>query len=161
MCNLRRLLGITCSHKCKHVVTRQACLACTPSSPRDACVGSDMCAGWNTVASQRTSCMESSPQECDHLTGPPYAIRIPARQTWRHVASNQQNSKQQHQTALVVYQGLRMVSFQQRKGEPGGKRELASNRGFSLPPLIMWCSHITSHPCLDASVARVYMGSVW
>ncbi len=60
---------------------RQACPACSPSSSRDACAGLGHVCKMEDVASQRTFCTETSPQELDHLAGPPYATRIPARET--------------------------------------------------------------------------------
>ena len=121
---------------------RQTCLACSPSSPTDTCSGSNTCSGWKMVASQRTSCTESSPQERDDLAIPPYATRIPARETWRHVTSTQQILRQRH--LLVGDQVSSMVPFQQRKGERarGWERESASDRIFSLLPL-----HLPSQPC--------------
>ncbi len=70
----------------------------SPSSPRDACAGSDTCTGNKTVASQRTYWWELTPRE-----------------PWRHVASPEQISRQRHRTALVGHQGSRMTSIQQRE----------------------------------------------
>ena len=84
MRNLRRLLGITWQDQ----VTNASILSQT-GMPSMFAILTQRCLRWlghmcrteDIVASQRTSCMESSPEEHDHLASPPYATRIPARET--------------------------------------------------------------------------------
>lgn len=110
---------------------RQACQACLPSSPRDACAGLDTCAEWRMATSPRTSCMESSPQE----SGQPCATRMSARRTSRHVASTQLSLRQKLRIEPDGDQRSRMASNWWKRGEraSGKKRDSASDRDFSLP----------------------------
>ena len=128
----------TCAISDEASCFRQACQACLPSSPRDACPGWDTCAEWKMASSPRTSGMEGSSQESGQLARPTLRYEdVSARRTSRHAASTQQSLRQRLYIEPDSDQRSRMASNCCRRGErtSGKKRGSARDRDFS-PPLL-------------------------
>ena len=119
-------MSSTCAISDEASCFRQACQACLPSSPRDACPGWDTCAEWKMASSPRTSSMEGSSQESGQLARPTLRYEdVSARRTSRHAASTQQSLRQRLHIEPDSNQRSRMASNCWRRGErTSGKKRI-------------------------------------
>lgn len=120
----------TCANSDEASCFRQACQACLPSSPRDACPGWDTCAEWKMASSPRTS----------NWPGPPCAMRMsvqegpqgmrlqPSRAWGRDFISNQ--------TAIKDQGWHQIVGGEER--EPVRRKEDPQEAETSV---LLFCSH--------------------